>query len=156
MSVDAYDVSSEIMAELALGTGFTVHIQLARAAQGREERPQASLIAAKPPPSLIFEPPAGRPWRALAQTLAHAAARSLTGHAVADQSTTARSLGCEVSWSSLFTWSRTLWKKAPRDWDDPLRSSVSEVHVTVAVVGPTGVTERVASMAPTAPAGSGA
>lgn len=50
LSVDAYDVSSEMIADLAAGAGLAVHTQLARAAQGREKRPQASLIAAKPSP----------------------------------------------------------------------------------------------------------
>jgi SAM-dependent methyltransferase len=47
-SVDAYDVSPERMAGLSRQAGLDVHTQLVRAAQGREHRPQASLIAAKP------------------------------------------------------------------------------------------------------------
>ena len=50
VSIDAYDVSSEIIADLVVGAGFAVHTQLERIAQGREKRPQASLIAAKPSP----------------------------------------------------------------------------------------------------------
>ncbi|MGD0391983.1 MAG: class I SAM-dependent methyltransferase [Acidimicrobiales bacterium] len=50
-SVDTYDVTLERVAGLAGQTGLVVHTQLLRAAQGRENRPQASLIAAKP-----FEP----------------------------------------------------------------------------------------------------
>jgi SAM-dependent methyltransferase len=47
-SVDAYDVTPERVAELAHHAGLVVHTQLVRAAQGRENRPQASLIAGKP------------------------------------------------------------------------------------------------------------
>ena len=48
VSVDAYDVTPERMAELSQKAGLVVKAQLLRAAQGRERRPQASLIAAKP------------------------------------------------------------------------------------------------------------
>ncbi len=48
VSVETYDVAPEWMAELSRGAGFVVQAQLLRAAQGREQRPQASLIAAKP------------------------------------------------------------------------------------------------------------
>jgi SAM-dependent methyltransferase len=48
VSVDAWDVTAERVAELSEEAGFVVHAQLVRAAQGRERRPQASLIAAKP------------------------------------------------------------------------------------------------------------
>jgi SAM-dependent methyltransferase len=48
VSVDAYDVTPELVAELSRDAGFVVRAQLVRAAQGREQRPQASLIAAKP------------------------------------------------------------------------------------------------------------
>jgi SAM-dependent methyltransferase len=47
-SVDAYDVRPERVAELMHHAGLVVHTQLVRAAHGRENRPQASLIAAKP------------------------------------------------------------------------------------------------------------
>ena len=50
VSIDAYDVSSEMIAGLVVGAGLAVHTQLVRIAQGREKRPQASLIAAKPSP----------------------------------------------------------------------------------------------------------
>jgi SAM-dependent methyltransferase len=48
VSVVSYDVMPEQMAELARQAGLVVHTQLVRAAQGRENRPQASLIATKP------------------------------------------------------------------------------------------------------------
>ncbi len=48
VSVDAYDVAPERIVELVLHTGLVVHTQLVRAAHGRENRPQASLIAFKP------------------------------------------------------------------------------------------------------------
>ena len=48
VSVDAYDVTPQRMADLARGAGLVIQAQLWRAAQGRESRPQASLIAAKP------------------------------------------------------------------------------------------------------------
>src|ERR1700722_12001210 len=48
VSVDAYDVTPERVAELCLEAGLVIQAQLVRAAQGRERRPQASLIAAKP------------------------------------------------------------------------------------------------------------
>jgi SAM-dependent methyltransferase len=48
VSVDAYDVTPERVADLARQAGLVVQAQLVRAAQGRETRPQASLIAAKP------------------------------------------------------------------------------------------------------------
>ncbi len=48
VSVDAHDVTPERVAELAREAGLVVQAQLLRAAQGREQRPQASLIAAKP------------------------------------------------------------------------------------------------------------
>jgi SAM-dependent methyltransferase len=48
VSVDAYDVTPQRMAELSRGAGLVVQAQLLREAQGREARPQASLIAAKP------------------------------------------------------------------------------------------------------------
>jgi SAM-dependent methyltransferase len=47
-SVDAYDVTPEKVADLTRRAGLVVHTQLVRAAQSRERRPQASLIAAKP------------------------------------------------------------------------------------------------------------
>ena len=47
-SVDAYDVTPERVADLTREAGLVVQVQLLRAAQGREQRPQASLIAAKP------------------------------------------------------------------------------------------------------------
>ena len=47
-SVDAFDVTPERVAHLARQAGLVVHTQLVRAAQGREKRPQASLMAAKP------------------------------------------------------------------------------------------------------------
>jgi hypothetical protein len=47
-SVDAYDMTPEQVAGLARQAGLIVHTQLMRAAQGREKRPQASLIAARP------------------------------------------------------------------------------------------------------------
>lgn len=47
-SVDTYDVTLERIADLARQAGLVVHTQLSRAAQGRENRPQASLIAVKP------------------------------------------------------------------------------------------------------------
>ena len=47
-SVDTYDVTPERMADLARRAGLVVHTQLVRAAQDRETRPQASLIAVKP------------------------------------------------------------------------------------------------------------
>ena len=47
VSVDAYDMAPERMAELAREAGFTIQAQLVRAAQGREQRPQASVIASK-------------------------------------------------------------------------------------------------------------
>ena len=47
-SVDAYDVTPARVADLARQSGLVIHTQLVRAAQGREGRPQASLIAAKP------------------------------------------------------------------------------------------------------------
>jgi SAM-dependent methyltransferase len=48
VSVDAHDVTPERVADLARQAGLVVQAQLVRAAQGRETRPQASLIAAKP------------------------------------------------------------------------------------------------------------
>jgi SAM-dependent methyltransferase len=48
VSVDAYDVTPERVADLARQAGLLVHTQLVRAAQGRETRPQGSLIAVKP------------------------------------------------------------------------------------------------------------
>ena len=48
VSVDAYDVMPERMVEVCGEAGLVVHAQLLRAAQGRELRPQASLIATKP------------------------------------------------------------------------------------------------------------
>jgi len=48
VSVDAYDVTPERVADLSIQAGLVVHAQLLRTAQGREKRPQASLIAAKP------------------------------------------------------------------------------------------------------------
>jgi hypothetical protein len=48
VSADAYDVTPQRMADLARGAGLVIQAQLWRAAQGRESRPQASLIAAKP------------------------------------------------------------------------------------------------------------
>ena len=48
VSVDAHDVTPERVAELAREAGLVVRAQLLRAAQGREQRPQASLIATKP------------------------------------------------------------------------------------------------------------
>jgi ubiquinone/menaquinone biosynthesis C-methylase UbiE len=48
VSVNAYDVTLERVAELSREAGLVVQAQLLRAAQGREQRPQASLIAAKP------------------------------------------------------------------------------------------------------------
>jgi SAM-dependent methyltransferase len=48
VSVDTYDVTLERVADLARQAGLVVHTQLLRAAQGRENRPQASLIAVKP------------------------------------------------------------------------------------------------------------
>ena len=47
-SVDTYDVMPERMADLARQAGLVVHTRLVRVAQGRENRPQASLIAVKP------------------------------------------------------------------------------------------------------------
>lgn len=47
-SVDVYDVTPERVADLTREAGLVVQVQLVRAAQGREQRPQASLIAAKP------------------------------------------------------------------------------------------------------------
>lgn len=47
-SVDAYDLKPDGVADQARQAGLVVHTQLVRAAQGREERAQASLIAAKP------------------------------------------------------------------------------------------------------------
>jgi hypothetical protein len=41
-------VTPEQVADLACQAGLVVQAQLVRAAQGRETRPQASLIAAKP------------------------------------------------------------------------------------------------------------
>ncbi|MHB1535327.1 MAG: class I SAM-dependent methyltransferase [Acidimicrobiales bacterium] len=48
VSLDAYDVSLEMIADLDVGAGLAVHTQLERAAQGDERRPQGRLIAAKP------------------------------------------------------------------------------------------------------------
>ncbi len=48
VSVDAYDVTADQMAELSADAGLVVRAQLLRAAEGREHRPQASLIATKP------------------------------------------------------------------------------------------------------------
>jgi SAM-dependent methyltransferase len=48
VTVDAYDVTPERVADLARQAGLVVQAQLLRAAQGREMRPQGSLIAAKP------------------------------------------------------------------------------------------------------------
>jgi SAM-dependent methyltransferase len=48
VSVDAYDVAPERVTELSREVGLVVHAQLSRAAQGREQRPQASLLATKP------------------------------------------------------------------------------------------------------------
>ncbi len=48
VSVDAYDVTPERVAELARQEGLVVLAQLVRAAQGHEKRPQASLLAVKP------------------------------------------------------------------------------------------------------------
>ena len=47
-SIDAYDVTPERVAALCRRAGLVVHAQLLRVAQGREMRPQASLIATKP------------------------------------------------------------------------------------------------------------
>jgi SAM-dependent methyltransferase len=47
VSVDAYDVAPERMAALTGEAGFAIQAQLLRAAQGREQRPQASLLASK-------------------------------------------------------------------------------------------------------------
>jgi SAM-dependent methyltransferase len=48
VSVDAYDVRPERVADVARQAGLVVQAQLLREAQGRETRPQGSLIAAKP------------------------------------------------------------------------------------------------------------
>jgi len=48
VSVVAYDVAPERVADLARQAGLVVHTQLVRAARGREKRPQASLIASRP------------------------------------------------------------------------------------------------------------
>ena len=48
ITIDAYDVTPERVADLARQAGLVVHTELMRAPQGRETRPQASLIAAKP------------------------------------------------------------------------------------------------------------
>jgi SAM-dependent methyltransferase len=48
VSVAAYDATPEQIVELSHRAGLAVHTQLVRAPQGREGRPQASLIAAKP------------------------------------------------------------------------------------------------------------
>jgi len=48
VSVDAYDVTPERVADLSRHAGLVVQAQVLRAAQGRETRPQASLIATKP------------------------------------------------------------------------------------------------------------
>ena len=45
---DAYDVAPAEVADLVRQVGLDVHTQLVRAAEGRESRPQASLIASKP------------------------------------------------------------------------------------------------------------
>jgi hypothetical protein len=47
-AVDAYDVAAERIADLARDAGLVMHTQLVRAARGRENRPQGSLIASKP------------------------------------------------------------------------------------------------------------
>jgi SAM-dependent methyltransferase len=48
VSVDAYDVTPEQVADLSRHAGLVVQAQVLRAAQGRERRPQASFIATKP------------------------------------------------------------------------------------------------------------
>jgi SAM-dependent methyltransferase len=48
ISVAAYDATAEQIVELSHRAGLAVHTQLVRAPQGREGRPQASLIFAKP------------------------------------------------------------------------------------------------------------
>ena len=48
VTIDAYDVAPEEVADLVRQVGLVVHTQLVRAAEGRESRPQASLIASKP------------------------------------------------------------------------------------------------------------
>jgi SAM-dependent methyltransferase len=47
-AVETYDVTPDRMADLARRAGLVAHTQLVRVAQGRENRPQGSLIAAKP------------------------------------------------------------------------------------------------------------
>jgi SAM-dependent methyltransferase len=47
-SVDAYDVTPERVADLTREAGLVIQVQLSRAAQGGEQRAQASLIAARP------------------------------------------------------------------------------------------------------------
>ena len=47
-SVDAHDVTPERVADLTREAGLVVQVQLLRTAQGREQRSQASIIAAKP------------------------------------------------------------------------------------------------------------
>ena len=48
ISIDAYDVMPERVAELSREAGLVIQAQLVRAAQGKEQRPQASLLAGKP------------------------------------------------------------------------------------------------------------
>ncbi len=48
VSVDAYDVTPERVVDLARKAGLVVHTKLVRVSQGRETRPQASLLATKP------------------------------------------------------------------------------------------------------------
>ena len=48
VSVDAYDATPEQVADLCRQMGLVVRAQMVRAAQGRETRPQGSLIATKP------------------------------------------------------------------------------------------------------------
>jgi SAM-dependent methyltransferase len=45
VSVKSYDVTPQRMADLCREAGFEVHTELLRAPEGREQRPQASLIA---------------------------------------------------------------------------------------------------------------
>jgi len=47
VSVESYDVTPKRMAEWCRGAGFEVHTELVRAPEGREQRPQASVIALK-------------------------------------------------------------------------------------------------------------
>jgi hypothetical protein len=48
VSVVAYDVTPDQVAHFARQAGLVLQTELVRAAQGREKRPQGSLIAAKP------------------------------------------------------------------------------------------------------------